>query len=104
MAIVTACPTGVALTYMAADRLAAAAGRLGIAVKIETQGALGSTDTLTRKDLTRASVAVLAADVPIDGVDRFQALPILRVPTSEAIADPDGVLARALALAESGRT
>lgn len=95
---VTACPTGVALTYMAANRLSAAARRLGHAMKIETQGALGSEDLVTRKDVGRADVAILAADVPIEQPERFETLPVLRVSTADAIDDPDAVIMRALAL------
>ena len=96
--VVTACPTGVALTYMAATRLLTAAQRLGYLIKVETQGALGSEDVLTRKDIGRAHAAIIAADVDIDGLDRFQNVPVLTVGTARAIADPDAVLAEALAL------
>lgn len=98
---VTACPTGVALTYMAAARLNAAARRLGHVVKIETQGALGSEDVLTRKDISRAAVAILATDVAVTGAERFTGLPLLRVTTAEAIADPDAVVTRACGLADA---
>ncbi len=97
--VVTACPTGIALTYMAANRLAAAAQRLGYLVKVETQGALGSEDILTRKDIGRADAAIIAADVDIEGMDRFQSVPVLTVGTGRAIAEPEAVLAEALALA-----
>jgi fructose-specific phosphotransferase system IIB component len=96
--VVTACPTGVALTYMAATRLLAAAQRLGYLIKVETQGALGSEDVLTRKDISRASAAIIAADVDIEGLDRFQNVPLLNVGTARAIADPEAVLSEALAL------
>lgn len=96
--VVTACPTGVALTYMAANRLIATARRLGYQIKVETQGALGSEDILTRKDIARADAAIIAADVDIDGADRFAAVAVLRVGTARAIADPEAVLAEALAL------
>lgn len=96
--VVTACPTGIALTYMAANRLLAAAQRLGYLIKIETQGALGSEDILTRKDISRAQAAIIAADVDINGAERFQNVPVLSVGTARAIADPDAVLAEALAL------
>lgn len=95
---VTACPTGVALTYMAANRLAAAGRSLGCNLKIETQGALGTENTLTRKDISRAEVAIMAADIEIRGEDRFKVIPVLRVSTVEAIDDPATVLQRAIAL------
>lgn len=99
---VTACPTGVALTYMAANRLTNAARQAGYAIKIETQGALGTENLLTRKDISRAVAVVFAADIEVGGEDRFAAHPILRVSTTEAIEDPGEVLARAIALASPG--
>ena len=83
---------------MAANRLVAAAQRLGYVIKAETQGALGSADILTRKDIARADAAIIAADVDIDGRDRFQNIAVLTTGTARAIADPDAVLAEALAL------
>ncbi len=93
---VTACPTGVALTYMAAARLTAAGQRLGHAIKIETQGALGTENVLTRRDIARADVVVLAADIEIREKERFAGVPVLRVSTAEAVDAPEEVLARAL--------
>lgn len=99
---VTACPTGVALTYMAANRLANTGRRLGYNIKIETQGALGTENTLTRSEIARSSVAIFAADIEISGQDRFIGTPVLRVSTAEAIDDPANVLQRALALVGGG--
>lgn len=93
--VVTACPTGVALTYMAANRLAAAGQQLGHALKIETQGAMGSEDVLSRKDIARADAAIFAADIDIGGEARFEGMPQLRVSTREAIAEPVKVLVAA---------
>ena len=84
--------------HVRATRLLTAAQRLGYLIKVETQGALGSEDILTRKDIGRANAAIIAADVDINGLDRFQNVPVLTVGTAQAIADPDAVLARALAL------
>lgn len=95
---VTACPTGVALTYMAAERLTAAARRLGYAIKIETQGALGTQNTLMKKEICNADVAIFAADIEVKGQDRFNNIPLLRASTSEVIEDPSTILQRAAAL------
>ncbi len=81
--VVTACPTGVALTYMAATRLLTAAQRLGYLIKVETQGALGSEDILTRKDISRAHAAIVASfhgvspptKMPISGPTRTAICP-----------------------------
>lgn len=97
--VITACPTGVALTYMAANRLSSAGQRLGYTLKIETQGAMGSEDVLTRKDIAKADAAILATDIEVEGLDRFDGMPLLRVGTGQAISDPEKVLADAAALA-----
>ena len=99
---VTACPTGVALTYMAATRLANVARALGHAIKIETQGALGVEGVLTAKDVTKAEIAVLAADIDVRGAERFARCLVLRVSTAEAIEAPEAVFARAAALITAG--
>ncbi len=99
---VTACPTGVALTYMAATRLANAARTAGHTIKIETQGALGVENVLTLKDVTKADVAILATDIDVRGAERFARSRVLRVSTAEAIEAPEAVFARAAALAGPG--
>lgn len=99
---VTACPTGVALTYMAATRLANAARAAGHAIKIETQGALGIENVLAPKDVAKAEVVVLAADIDVRGAERFVRCLVLRVSTAEAIEAPEAVFARAAALIVAG--
>ncbi len=99
---VTACPTGVALTYMAATRLANGARAAGHSIKIETQGALGVENVLTQKDVANADVAILAADIDVSGADRFARSLVLRVSTSAAIEAPEAVFASAAALVGGG--
>lgn len=96
---VTACPTGTALTYMAANRLASAGRDLGYDMKVETQGAMGIENTLTNKDVTRADVVVIAADIEVAKPERFAKSRIVKVTTSEAVEDPKGVIARAVRIA-----
>jgi fructose-specific PTS system IIB-like component len=62
---VTACPTGVAHTYMAAERLEKAARRLGHAIKVETQGSMGIENELTAEEIERADVVIFAAEVAV---------------------------------------
>jgi fructose-specific phosphotransferase system IIB component len=93
---VTACPTGIAHTYMAAMRLTNVAKAEHHEIKVETQGAMGIEHTLTTKDIHAADIAIIAADIPISGEERFANIPVLRVPTLEVINDPQGVLTRAL--------
>jgi fructose-specific phosphotransferase system IIB component len=98
MLAVTACPTGTALTYMAANRLASAARALGYEIKIETQGAMGVENVLTPKDIARADIVILAADVEVDKAERFAKSRSVRVSTAEAVEKPDAVLKRAAGL------
>lgn len=70
---VTACPTGIAHTYMAADQLKQAAHQLNVSIQIETQGAMGIENQLTIQDIMRADIAIIASDIEIDQVQRFDA-------------------------------
>jgi fructose-specific phosphotransferase system IIB component len=65
---VTACPTGIAHTYMAAESLAEAAEQLGHEIKVETQGSVGAENALTEQDIAAADAVIIAADkdVPLD--------------------------------------
>ena len=102
---VTACPTGIAHSQMGAEGLERAASEAGHEIRIEVQGAFGVEDDLTQADLEWADVAIVAADVRVD-TDRFRDadLPIVEVPVSDAVTDPETVLERACATAESGTT
>lgn len=98
---VTACPTGIAHTYMAATRLSNAARVLSHDIKIETQGAMGVENALTAKDIATADVVVIAADIPIGDEKRFAGAYVIKTTTHDAIEDPHGVLSRAVALLET---
>ncbi len=91
---VTACPTGIAHTYMAAEKLEQAAKRLGHAIKVETQGAMGIENELSDVDIRDADAAIVAADIEIENRDRFAKLRMIEVPVQEAIRNPDAVFAR----------
>ena len=62
---ITACPTGVAHTYMAAEKLERVGRELGHNVKVETQGAIGIENELSAKDIKAADVVLLAVDISI---------------------------------------
>ncbi|WOG28409.1 PTS fructose transporter subunit IIB [Endozoicomonas sp. 8E] len=91
---VTACPTGIAHTYMAAEKLTEAALNQGHDIKVETQGAMGIENEITPQDVEEADVALLAVDITVDGEDRFRDLRIIKVPVSEAIRNPEAVMAQ----------
>ena len=65
---VTACPTGIAHTYMAAEQLEKTAKKLGHAIKVETQGAMGIENELSQADIDAAEVAIFAADIAVEQV------------------------------------
>lgn len=92
---VTACPTGIAHTYMAAEQLEKAAKAAGHDIKVETQGAMGIENELSMKDIAAADVAIFAVDIEVEKVDRFEGMQTVRVGVAEAIKNPKGVLAKA---------
>jgi fructose-specific phosphotransferase system IIB component len=89
---VTACPTGIAHTYMAAARLEKAAHRLGHTIKVETQGAMGIENELSADDIARADLVVFASDIAVRERERFAGKKIVEVPVQDAIKDPERVL------------
>ncbi len=82
---VTACPTGIAHTYMAAARLEKTAKDLGYEIKVETQGALGIENPLSDADISEAQFAIFAVDINVEGRERFKGLKVIEVPLQEAI-------------------
>lgn len=88
---VTACPTGIAHTYMAAARLEKVAKELGHEIKVETQGAMGIENALSESDIQQAQVAILAVDINVEGLSRFQGMRVIEVPLQEAIKNTHGV-------------
>jgi len=91
---VTACPTGIAHTYMAAEKLRHAARAMGHEIKVETQGAMGLENELTDSDISRAHVAVIAADIEIEKKERFGKIRTVRVPVQDAVKDAHAVLGK----------
>ena len=90
----TACPTGIAHTYMAAEQLDKTAKALGHQIKVETQGAMGIENELSENDIRQADVAIFATDIEVEKRERFQKIKILRVSVQEAIKNPRGVFAK----------
>ncbi len=88
---VTACPTGIAHTYMAAEALEKAGERLGVQVKVETQGSGGAKNVLTREEISACDGIIIAADKKVD-LSRFAGKPVLSVPVSDGINKPEGLL------------
>ena len=91
---VTACPTGIAHTYMAAARLEKVAKELGHEIKVETQGSLGVENKLSDSDIRQAQAAIFAVDISIEGRERFHGIKIIEVPLQEAIKNTRDVFAK----------
>ncbi|MGY6038812.1 PTS fructose transporter subunit EIIC [Aeromonas sp. AE23HZ002T15] len=91
---ITACPSGVAHTFLAAKSLQKAAAKAGIKLKVETQGANGIINRITARDVANARCVILAHDVAIKNKERFTNIEIIDVKTKDAIHNPDGLLAR----------
>lgn len=92
---VTACPTGIAHTYMAAEQLEKTAKSLGHQIRVETQGAMGIENELSSKDIEECDVAIFAVDIEVEHLHRFDGKKVVRVGVAEAIKNPKGVLAKA---------
>lgn len=92
---VTACPTGIAHTIMAAEALQQAADRNGHSIQVETQGANGTRNTLSAPDIVAADAVIIAADVSVN-TERFTGKRLLQVDTVAAIRDGESVIRQAL--------
>lgn len=95
---VTACPAGIAHTYMAAEYLEKAGQKLGINVCVERQGANGIENRLTAEQLNNAQACIFAAEVAIKESERFNGIPALSVPVAEPIRHAEALIQQALAL------
>ena len=91
---VTACPTGIAHTYMAAEKLEKTAQALGHQIKVETQGAMGIENELNAADIQAADGVIFAVDIAVEQRERFDGKKVVQVPVQDAIKDPKGVIAR----------
>lgn len=98
---VTACPAGIAHTYMAAEYLEKAGRKLGVNVVVEKQGASGIEGRLTPEQLQEARACIFAAEVAIKESERFQGIPSLSVPVAEPLRHAEALIERALALQPS---
>jgi PTS system fructose-specific IIC component len=96
---ITACPTGIAHTFMAAEALRKAAVELGYNIKVETQGSVGAKNQLTPEDIAQADAVAIAADTYVD-LSRFTGKKVYQTSTKHALKDGKDVIESALALRE----
>ncbi|QIE85737.1 PTS fructose-like transporter subunit IIB [Pseudomonas nitroreducens] len=92
---VTACPTGVAHTFMAAEALQQTAQQMGVELRVETQGSVGARNPLSAEEIAAADVVLLAADIEVNP-ERFAGKRIFRCGTGVALKQPQATIERAL--------
>ena len=97
---ITACPTGIAHTFMAADHLVNAGKEMGVDVQIETQGS-GAVTLLPPSVIRSASAVIFATDVGVKDRERFAGLPVIESGVKRAINEPKVMLQEALAAAKN---
>lgn len=90
---VTACPTGIAHTYMAAEALEKAGEKLGYPVKAETNGSGGAKNVLTKKEIEECDGIIIAADKNVE-MARFNGKPVVRTSVSNGINKPEELINR----------
>lgn len=88
---VTACPTGIAHTYMAADALKNQAKKMGVPIKVETNGSGGIKNRLTDEEIARAKGIIVAADVNVE-TNRFHGKNVVMVPVADGIKRPEELI------------
>lgn len=97
---VTACPTGIAHTYMAADSLVAAAQEVGVDLQVETQGSSGA-KPLDPAVIAAADAVIFAVDVDVRGKERFAGKPVINAPVKRGIDEPAKMVQEALDAADN---
>jgi len=94
---ITACPTGIAHTFMAAEALKKAADEAGYDIRVETQGSVGAKNLLTDEEIAEAEAVIIGADTHVS-LDRFTGKRLLHTSVGDALKRSQGVIAEALAL------
>lgn len=92
---VTACPTGIAHTYMAAEALEKAGEKMGYALKAETNGSGGAKNVLTKKEIAECDGIIIAADKNVE-MARFDGKPVLKVSVSSGINKPEELIQKVI--------
>ena len=98
---VTACPTGIAHTYLAAESLVKECKKRGFEVKVETQGSIGIENEITSEDVRDADVVIMSKDIAIKGKERFKAIPNVNVKIGDLIKNTSPLLDKVLAHLET---
>ncbi|AXG37605.1 MULTISPECIES: PTS fructose-like transporter subunit IIB [Enterococcus] len=89
---VTACPSGVAHTYLAAESLEVAAKKNNVDIHVETQGSIGIENELTIEQITGADVVILTNNIGIKNEERFKGKPVVRVSAGDCINKGEAIV------------
>lgn len=98
---ISACPAGLAHTPMAAKALEKAGKDLGYDIKMEQQGSMGQVNTITSEEAKAADFVIIASDQKIQGMERFEGKPVIRVDINVCIKAPEAVIKKCVAAVES---
>lgn len=100
---VTACPAGIAHTYMAAEALEKAGRKLGVNVRVEKQGANGIEDEITDEDFEKAHAAIFAVAVAVKEEERFEGIPLVETTVADPLRRAEELIKEALEAGKAGR-
>lgn len=89
---VTACPSGVAHTYLAAESLEVAAKKNNVDIHVETQGSIGIENELTMEQITGADVVILTNNIGIKNEERFKGKSVVRVSAGDCINKGEAIV------------
>lgn len=98
---ISACPAGLAHTPMAAKALEKAGKELGYDVKMEQQGSMGQVNAITNEEAKATDFVIIASDQKIEGMDRFEGKPVIRVNITTCIKAPQAVLKKCAAAVQN---
>lgn len=91
---VTACPSGVAHTYLAAESLAVAAKKQAVEIVVETQGSIGIENELDAQMIKDAQAVILTNNIGIKNEERFKGKPVVRVSAGDCINKADAIISK----------
>ena len=100
---ITACPAGIAHTYMAAEALEKAGKKLGVKVRVEKQGANGIEDEITDDEFEAAHAAVFAVAVAVKNEERFEGIPLVETTVADPLRRAEDIIKEALEAGKAGR-
>lgn len=100
---VCACTVGIAHTYIAQEKLEQAAKKAGFEAKFETQGSIGRENELTAQEIADADIVILAIDIQLGDMSRFEGKKIMKVPTDVAIKAPNKLMAKAKEVVDAAK-